>query len=314
MFETVAGIDALVVPYKGSPAVLTALRAGEIDVAFEIAGAHGAAGAGGRGEGAGGQLRPAQPGAADVPTAVQAGLAGYNVASWNALAAPAAPPPEVLAVLGKAVGARPWPRPGVREKLGKLGMRVQGSSPAEAAGAAGQRDPALGRCDPRRQDRARVARAGPSWGCPSAGRPLPDNPSSTPTGTPTVQTVTRRSRARFLQPPPALLAAGAAQAQAWPSKPIRAIVPLPPAAPPTRSAAPSPRRCRPTLGQPIVIDNKPGANGMLGADIVAKAPADGYTILVGTNSTNAALKYLMKKLPYDQDTASRRWASWARCR
>jgi tripartite-type tricarboxylate transporter receptor subunit TctC len=42
---------------------------------------------------------------------------------------------------------------------------------------------------------------------------------------------------------------------------------------------------------------------MLGADIVAKAPADGYTILIGTNSTNAALKYLMKKLPYDQDTA-----------
>jgi tripartite-type tricarboxylate transporter receptor subunit TctC len=42
---------------------------------------------------------------------------------------------------------------------------------------------------------------------------------------------------------------------------------------------------------------------MLGADIVAKAPADGYTILIGTNSTNAALKFLMKKLPYDQDTA-----------
>ena len=79
--------------------------------------------------------------------------------------------------------------------------------------------------------------------------------------------------------------------------------PLPPAAPPTRSAAPSPRRWPQTLGQPIVVDNKPGANGMLGADAVAKAPPDGYTILIGTNSTNAALKYLMKKLPYDQDTA-----------
>ena len=57
------------------------------------------------------------------------------------------------------------------------------------------------------------------------------------------------------------------------------------------------------LGQQVVVDNKPGASGMLGADIVAKAPADGYTILIGTNSTNAALKFLMKKLPYDQDTA-----------
>ena len=58
-----------------------------------------------------------------------------------------------------------------------------------------------------------------------------------------------------------------------------------------------------TLGQPIIVDNKPGVNGMLGADAVAKAPPDGYTILIGTNSTNAALKSLMKKLPYDQDTA-----------
>ena len=58
-----------------------------------------------------------------------------------------------------------------------------------------------------------------------------------------------------------------------------------------------------TLGQTIVIENKPGVNGMLGADAVAKSPADGYTILIGTNSTNAALKSLMKKLPYDQDTA-----------
>ena len=58
-----------------------------------------------------------------------------------------------------------------------------------------------------------------------------------------------------------------------------------------------------TLGQTIVVENKPGVNGMLGADQVAKAPADGYTILFGTNSTNAALKSLMKKLPYDQDTA-----------
>jgi tripartite-type tricarboxylate transporter receptor subunit TctC len=44
-------------------------------------------------------------------------------------------------------------------------------------------------------------------------------------------------------------------------------------------------------------------NGMLGADAVAKSAPDGYTILIGTNSTNAALKSLMKKLPYDQDTA-----------
>jgi tripartite-type tricarboxylate transporter receptor subunit TctC len=52
-----------------------------------------------------------------------------------------------------------------------------------------------------------------------------------------------------------------------------------------------------------VVENKAGVNGMLGADAVAKSAPDGYTILIGTNSTNAALKSLMKKLPYDQDTA-----------
>ena len=57
------------------------------------------------------------------------------------------------------------------------------------------------------------------------------------------------------------------------------------------------------LGQTIVVDNKPGVNGMLGADAVAKSPPDGYTLLMGTNSTNAALKSLMKQLPYNQDTA-----------
>jgi tripartite-type tricarboxylate transporter receptor subunit TctC len=95
----------------------------------------------------------------------------------------------------------------------------------------------------------------------------------------------------------------AAQAQPYPNKPIKAIVPFAPGSATDQIGRAFAEKMAATLGQPIVIDNKPGANGMLGADIVAKSPADGYTILVGTNSTNAALKYLMKKLPYDQDTA-----------
>ncbi len=101
----------------------------------------------------------------------------------------------------------------------------------------------------------------------------------------------------------ALLFASAALAQPYPNKPIRAIVPFAAGSATDQIGRAFAEKMAVTLGQPIVIDNKPGANGMLGADIVAKAPADGYTILVGTNSTNAALKYLMKKLPYDQDTA-----------
>ena len=100
-----------------------------------------------------------------------------------------------------------------------------------------------------------------------------------------------------------LLCSAGAFAQAWPNKPIRAVVPFAAGSATDQIGRAFAEKMAATLGQPVVVDNKPGASGMLGADIVAKAAPDGYTILVGTNSTNAALKYLMKKLPYDQDTA-----------
>ncbi|MFO1220107.1 MAG: tripartite tricarboxylate transporter substrate binding protein [Burkholderiaceae bacterium] len=100
-----------------------------------------------------------------------------------------------------------------------------------------------------------------------------------------------------------LFAGAAAHAQPFPNKPIRAVVPFAAGSATDQIGRAFAEKMSATLGQSIVVDNKPGANGMLGADIVAKAPADGYTILIGTNSTNAALKFLMKKLPYDQDSA-----------
>jgi tripartite-type tricarboxylate transporter receptor subunit TctC len=98
-----------------------------------------------------------------------------------------------------------------------------------------------------------------------------------------------------------LLASAGALAQPYPNKPIRAVVPFAAGSATDQIGRAFAEKMSATLGQQIVIDNKPGASGMLGADVVAKAPADGYTILIGTNSTNAALKFLMKKLPYDQD-------------
>ena len=100
-----------------------------------------------------------------------------------------------------------------------------------------------------------------------------------------------------------LACAGAAFAQTYPSRPIRAIVPFAPGSATDQIARAFGAKMAESLGQPLVIENRPGANGMIGADAVAKAAPDGYTFLFGTNSTNAALKSLMKKLPYDQDTA-----------
>ena len=92
-------------------------------------------------------------------------------------------------------------------------------------------------------------------------------------------------------------------AQGYPNKPIKAIVPFAAGSATDQIGRAFAAKMSETLGQTIVVENKAGVNGMLGADAVAKAAPDGYTILIGTNSTNAALKSLMKKLPYDQDTA-----------
>jgi tripartite-type tricarboxylate transporter receptor subunit TctC len=99
------------------------------------------------------------------------------------------------------------------------------------------------------------------------------------------------------------LGSSAALAQAYPSKPIKAIVPFAAGSATDQIGRAFAAKISETLGQPVIIENKPGVNGMLGADAAAKSAPDGYTILIGTNSTNAALKSLMKKLPYDQDTA-----------
>jgi tripartite-type tricarboxylate transporter receptor subunit TctC len=101
----------------------------------------------------------------------------------------------------------------------------------------------------------------------------------------------------------ALLCTGAALAQSYPTKPIRAVVPFAAGSATDQIGRAFAEKMSATLGQPVIVDNKPGASGMLGAAEVAKAAPDGYTILVGTNSTNAALKFLMKQLPYNQDTA-----------
>jgi tripartite-type tricarboxylate transporter receptor subunit TctC len=101
----------------------------------------------------------------------------------------------------------------------------------------------------------------------------------------------------------ALLFSQASFAQAYPTKPIKAIVPFAPGSATDQIARVFASDMAKTLGQPIVVENKPGVNGMLGAAEVARAAPDGYTILVGTNSTNAALKSIMKQLPYNQDTA-----------
>ena len=130
LFETEARIDALVVPYKGSPAVLTALRAGEVDLAFEVTGPMLPQVAAGAVKALAVTSTQRNPALAEVPTVQQAGVPGYDVASWNAIAAPAGTPGEVVAVLNRAV-REAVAAAAVRDKLGRAGMRLAASTPAE---------------------------------------------------------------------------------------------------------------------------------------------------------------------------------------
>jgi tripartite-type tricarboxylate transporter receptor subunit TctC len=90
-----------------------------------------------------------------------------------------------------------------------------------------------------------------------------------------------------------------AQGQAWPSKPIKWVVPFAPGGTTDILARTVGEKLTVSLGQPVIIENKPGAGGGLGAEFTAKAAPDGYTIMGGTISTHAINASLYKSLPYD---------------
>ena len=88
-----------------------------------------------------------------------------------------------------------------------------------------------------------------------------------------------------------------AQAQTYPNKSIRLVVTFPTGGAPDTLARIFSEKAQ--LGQPVVVDNKPGAGGNIGADFVAKSAADGYTIVMGTVGTHSINGSLYKKMPYD---------------
>lgn len=94
------------------------------------------------------------------------------------------------------------------------------------------------------------------------------------------------------------LAAGV-QAQAWPAKPIRLIVPFPPGGGTDTIARETSQRVAAATGWTFVIENKPGAGGNLGVDAAAKSAADGYTLVLGQTSNLAINPTLYSKMPYD---------------
>jgi tripartite-type tricarboxylate transporter receptor subunit TctC len=97
----------------------------------------------------------------------------------------------------------------------------------------------------------------------------------------------------------ALALAGAAAAQSWPQRPIKVIVPYPPGGTSDILARALGPGMQAALGQPWVVENKPGATGNVGADFVAKSPPDGYTLLLGDIGSLAIAPSVVTTLPFD---------------
>jgi tripartite-type tricarboxylate transporter receptor subunit TctC len=89
-----------------------------------------------------------------------------------------------------------------------------------------------------------------------------------------------------------------ALAQAWPARPVRIIVPFPPGGPGDIISRAMADRLQPVWGQPVVVENRAGGSGTIGSAIVARAPADGYTLLMSTNAHVTSPK-LIPRLPFD---------------
>jgi tripartite-type tricarboxylate transporter receptor subunit TctC len=97
------------------------------------------------------------------------------------------------------------------------------------------------------------------------------------------------------------LATGLAFAQAYPSKPVRLIAPFPPGGTSDVLSRLLAQRLSDALGRQVVVENRPGAGSNLGHELAAKAPADGYTMLLSSNTALAANRHLYKRLGFDPD-------------
>jgi tripartite-type tricarboxylate transporter receptor subunit TctC len=97
----------------------------------------------------------------------------------------------------------------------------------------------------------------------------------------------------------ALTLPAAAQAQAWPTRPVRLIVPYAPGGSTDQLARALGERLGQTLGQPVIVENRPGASTIVGAEAAARAAPDGYTLFMGSSASLALNSLMYSKLPYD---------------
>ncbi len=130
LFRSMAGVDATVVPYKGSPAVIAALRANDVQIAFEMLAPVVPQAKSGAVRILAVTSERRNPAFPDVPTVAESGVPGYAASSWNAIAAPAKTPAAIVERLNAEI-RRALAAPVVNDRLASLGVTARGSTPDE---------------------------------------------------------------------------------------------------------------------------------------------------------------------------------------
>ncbi|MBU6483961.1 MAG: tripartite tricarboxylate transporter substrate binding protein [Betaproteobacteria bacterium] len=130
LFKSMTGMDATIVPFNGSPAVIEALRRNEVQIGFEMLAPIVPQAKSGAVKILAVASERRYPGLPDVPTAGEAGVPGYTASSWNAIAAPANTPREVIERLNRAIN-QALAAPEVQQKLALQGVVARGSTPAQ---------------------------------------------------------------------------------------------------------------------------------------------------------------------------------------
>ncbi len=268
MLKSATGIEVQPVTYRGDAPANAALMAGEIQLGVMPMATTIPLVEGGqlKALAVGGAKRaPALP---NVPTVAET-IPGFESTSWQGYFVPAGTPREIVLRLQQET-AKVLQQPDVIERLKAGGNEGVGGTPKSSIACSAATSRSSPRSSPMRRFR--------SWIDAMRGRPA------------------------ILAAALALLLAAAAPdraaAETYPSRPIRLIVPFPPGGAADILARLIGGKISEQMGQPVIVENRPGAGGTLGADAAAKSPPDGYTILHNTNGA-AIAPALYRTLPFD---------------
>ena len=281
MFNAMTGAKLVHVPFKGNAEVLNALLGGHVKSHFALTAStlqHVRSGA----------LRVIAvttekrlPDLPDVPTIAELGYPGYEISSWQGVFAPAGTPKEIVGRLNGEIVAM-LKTPEVQARITREGAIPIGSSPEQWS---------------RRASRTK-SRSGRGWPRAPASRPRNRRAPAHPGQGRTDAQIFATARCCAVCWPRCRKPAQDA-AKDYPNRAIHIVVPFPAGGPADVAARLLAQRMNEDWGQPVIVDNRPGGNTVIGAQPVAKAAPDGYTLLMAINSTLVMNQFLYKSLPYD---------------